>query len=306
MLGPLSNLPASIPTMLDYFTPRQVARALGVSESSLKRWCDKGMLQIVRTAGGHRRLPLVEVMRFLRASGHAVVRPELLGLPAAIGQGVTVVERARNQFEDALRAADEQVARRVVLDLYLTKHPLWRIGDEVISPAFRLIGKAWECGELAVYQERRACEIAQRILYELTSMAPVPTPSASRAIGGTLEGDGYRLSTMLCECVLREAGWRAESLGTSIPVESICRAVDDLSPQLCWVSISYYADGAELRERLEAVAARASAVGARFAVGGRALDEKLRRALPSITWCDRMKDLVDFAASAESMANAAG
>jgi predicted site-specific integrase-resolvase len=25
-------------------TPKQVARAIGVSESSLKRWCDKGVL----------------------------------------------------------------------------------------------------------------------------------------------------------------------------------------------------------------------------------------------------------------------
>jgi excisionase family DNA binding protein len=282
-----------------YFTPRQVSRALGVSESSLKRWCDKGILRIVRTAGGHRRLPLEEVMRFLRESGHALERPDLLGLPAAIGQGATVVERALRQLEDALRAADEQLARRVVLDLYLAKHALWRIGDDVISPAFRLIGNAWECGELAVYQERRACEIAQRILYELVAMSSPPRSAAPRAIGGTLEGDGYRLSTMLCECVLREAGWRAESLGTSIPVESFCRAIDDLAPRLCWVSISHVADRGVLLDRLEALSARATADGALLAVGGRALDDDMRRRLPSVTFCDRMKDLVDLAASIE-------
>jgi len=273
-----------------------------VSESSLKRWCDKGVLRIVRTAGGHRRLPLEEVMRFLRESGHEVVRPELLGLPAAIGQGATVVEHARRRLEDALRAADEQVARRIVLDLYLARHPLWRIGDDVISPAFRLIGKAWECGELAVYRERRACEIAQRILYELMAMVPAPQESAPRAIGGTLEGDDYRLSTMLCEGVLREEGWRAESLGTSLPIESFCRAVVELAPQICWVSISHFADRAELLERLQALSASASAAGALLAVGGRALDDELRRQLPIVTWCDRMKDLVVLAASLESAA----
>lgn len=302
MCPPHSHPPDITPLFL---TPRQVARALGVSESSLKRWCDKGTLRIVRTAGGHRRLPLDEVMRFLRDSGHEIVRPELLGLPAAVGQGLTVIERARRQLEDALRAADEQVARRVVLDLFLTKHPLWRIGDDVISPAFRLIGKAWECGELAVYQERRACEIAQRILYELVAMSPVPVATAPQAVGGTLEGDGYRLSTMLCEGALREHGWRAESLGTSIPIESFCRAIDDLRPQLCWVSISYYADRANLVERLSALAGRASSVGALLAVGGRALDDDLRRELPSITWCDRLKDLVDLAAAADEAAVAA-
>jgi MerR family transcriptional regulator, light-induced transcriptional regulator len=284
--------------MPQHYTPRQVSRALGVSESSLKRWCDKGTLQTVRTVGGHRRVALDEVMRFLRESGQAIVRPELLGLPASIGQGVAVVERARRGLEEALRAADEQVARRVVLDLYLARHPLWRIGDEVISPAFRHIGKAWECGELAVYQERRACEIAMRILYEVVALAKVPSAAASRAIGGTLEGDGYRISTMLCEGVLREAGWRAESLGTSIPIESFCRAIDDLTPQLCWVSVSFLADRAGLIERLETLGAKAAAAGAQLAVGGRALDDDLRRQLPTVTWCDRMKDLVDLAAAA--------
>ena len=46
-------------------SPKQVARALGVSESSLKRWCDKGLIPTERTAGGHRRLPLAGVLDFL-------------------------------------------------------------------------------------------------------------------------------------------------------------------------------------------------------------------------------------------------
>jgi excisionase family DNA binding protein len=65
--------------MKELITPKQVARAIGVSESSLKRWCDRGLIPTVRTAGGHRRLPISGVLSYLRETGHEMVRPELLG-----------------------------------------------------------------------------------------------------------------------------------------------------------------------------------------------------------------------------------
>jgi len=41
---------------LDHYSPKQVAQRLGVSESSVKRWLDQGVVPVLRTAGGHRRI----------------------------------------------------------------------------------------------------------------------------------------------------------------------------------------------------------------------------------------------------------
>lgn len=86
-----------IKPMKDAFTPRQVARALGVSESTLKRWCDRGLLPTIRTAGGHRRIPIHGVLSFIRDNDQTLAHPELLGLPATSGQTVWVIERARER-----------------------------------------------------------------------------------------------------------------------------------------------------------------------------------------------------------------
>ena len=67
-------------------SPKQLARAIQVSESSIKRWCDQGAISTVRTAGGHRRIDMTDVMRFLRDHRYAIVRPEVLGLPAPDGR----------------------------------------------------------------------------------------------------------------------------------------------------------------------------------------------------------------------------
>jgi excisionase family DNA binding protein len=289
--------------MNDSFTPRQVARALGVSESSLKRWCDRDILKTVRTAGGHRRVAFDEVARFCRESGRTLAEPELLGLPAAVGSGTTVFGRAALQFKTALIAGDEEVARRVVLDLFLTKHSIRQIGDEVIAPALREIGSEWQCGEVAVWQERRGCEIVQRVIFELSRLAPNPTPTAPLALGATLEGDPYRLSTMLCEAALREAGWRAESLGSSIPIPSLIEALWKLKPKLCWVSVSHIAALDSYIAGLNDLYRATHDAGIALAIGGRAIDDAL---CERIRYSVRCGSLAELHAYAETLRDAGG
>ena len=72
--------------MHEPLSPKQVARAIQVSESSIKRWCDKGVIPTKYTAGGHRRIPLGGLMDFLRSTKHTIAQPEILGLPATTGR----------------------------------------------------------------------------------------------------------------------------------------------------------------------------------------------------------------------------
>lgn len=283
--------------MSEFFTPRQVARALGVSESSLKRWCDQTLLKIVRTAGGHRRVPYEEVARFCRETGRTLAAPQVLGLPAAVGHGATVYERAGSQFAAALVAGDEATARRIAVDLFLTKHPIWEIGDMVIAPALAEVGAAWQCGEVAVWQERRGCEIVQRVIYELMTMMVAPRADAPRAFGATLEGDPYRLSTTLCEATLREAGWQAESFGTSIPIASLGQALIDLKPTLAWISVSHIAEPEVFVDRFNELSRRVNDAGIALAVGGRAIDDSLAASLECATRCRSLAELRGFASS---------
>jgi len=79
-------------------SPKQVARAIGVSESTLKRWCDGGLIPMTKTAGGHRRIEVAAVIKFLRETGRQVVEPELLNLPVTAGKTEWTLARAVPQF----------------------------------------------------------------------------------------------------------------------------------------------------------------------------------------------------------------
>ena len=110
---------------------------MGVSESSLKRWVDKGLIQAERTGGGHRRLQLDSVVQYAREAGKPIKNPELIGLPPGLGSTSPGADGAINGFEKALASGDELTARRLVLDLYLNNTSVATIFDTVITPAFQ-------------------------------------------------------------------------------------------------------------------------------------------------------------------------
>lgn len=278
-------------------TPKQVAQAINVSESSLKRWCDQGLLTAIRTAGGHRRLAVDDVFQFLRKSGQQLVRPELLGLPSNTGQAAVVIGRAREQIQEALISGDEDQCRRIIFDLYLAGQSACEICDHVLAMAFHEIGDRWECGEVSIYRERRACEIAFKMLHELRMAIRTPQPGAPVAVGGTLSCDPYRLPNAMIELVLRELGWQATSLGTSLPLATISEAIRESRPRLLWLSLSCIDSVPTFLENYAQLHRAATETGAAVVVGGRALVPEIRQQMAYSAYCDTLRHLVTFAAS---------
>jgi methanogenic corrinoid protein MtbC1 len=284
----------------ELLSPKQVARAIGVSESSLKRWCDQGLIQTVRTGGGHRKLPICDVIRFLRERDHAIVCPEILGLPTRSPQSEIGLQRGCGSLVDALLEGNESLARQIIFDLYLARHSISVICDQVLCRAFREIGHRWECQSADVYQERRGCELARRILFELRRAQPRPDPLWT-ACGGTLEGDEYTLPTTMVELVLRDAGWNATSLGASIPAASMIKAIHDTRPRLFWVCVSHIEDLDRFIREFKPLYEAAHSVGSALAVGGRALTEEVREQITFCCYCDTMQQLEAFAKSAQRL-----
>ncbi len=277
----------------DTLSPKQVARAIGVSESSLKRWCDRGLIPTIRTAGGHRRLSIGGVLRYLRETGQTLVEPEHLGLPATATKGARGLERGRSQLTDALKAGDETLCRQIVFDLYLAGNSLAIIGDDVIATSLAAIGEEWDCGDVEVYQERRGCGILTSILHELRA-AQSSGGKGPAAVGGTLEGDPYSLPTAMVEVVLREHGWRACSLGASLPAETLIAAIEEIRPALFWLSASYVADEERFFHGFKEIHATTSKLGVPLVVGGQALVDDVRRRIQYTAFCDSLQHLEGF------------
>ena len=282
-------------------SPKQVARAIGVSESTLKRWCDSDLIPMTRTAGGHRRIEVEAVIQFLRETGRQVIEPELLGLPVTAGKTEWTLKRATDRIVASLVSGEEAVVRQIMFDLLLAGHSVTAIFDDVMAPAFHQIGDQWSCGDVAVYQERRACEICLRCLREVRTSSTLAN-DAPTAIGATVESDIYTLPIAMSEIVLRSVGWNTTSLGTNLPFETLIDATRTAQPRLLWLSISYISDEPAFVAGINRLFEAAHAGDTAVAIGGQALSDDLRRKIQYSTFGESFRDLECFARSLYSVA----
>tara|TARA_B100000029_G_scaffold51134_3_gene46529 strand:+ start:2190 stop:3068 length:879 start_codon:yes stop_codon:yes gene_type:complete len=276
-------------------SPKQVARAIGVSESSLKRWCDQGKLKCEKTAGGHRRMRIGSVMSFIRTGGYQLSDPGVVGLPPATGQTQWTIERARDRFAAALIEGDEEVCQQVALDLYIAGHSLSVICDQLIARGFQEIGNRWDCGDLEVFQERRGCELATRLIHRFGDLVTRPDPRAPKAMGGTLDGDPYTLASGMAELVLRDSGWDAQSMGNLLPFETVRAAVRKIRPRLLWLGVAVVRDEDRFIDEMNRLYSVTESEGTVLVVGGPALGKTLRGQIRYSAHCDSMQHLEDFA-----------
>ncbi len=186
---------------------------------------------------------------------------------------------------------DEQACREV-LDRLRENHGASVLSlCEVVTQAFHKIGEAWECSELEVYREHIASQLGYRLLLDLRSLLPVPLEDAPTAIGCTPERDPYTLPTLMVELALRELGFRAQSLGTNLPLEMLEPAMDAVQPCLCWVSVSFVDSMDRLREQLSLLARLGQSRGVEIVCGGRALVGEVKQGTGKITFLTQLREL---------------
>ncbi len=219
-------------------SPRELADALGVSESSLKRWVDAGKITAARTEGGHRRIPLLEAVRFIRESGAPLARPELLGMPeVAVVQGMPL---RQDTFRQYLLDGDAVGARGWLLSRYLAGSSVAELSDGPIRDAMHQIGELWQHSPEGIFIEHRATDACLQALAHLRSTFEPPA-RAPLAIGATPEDDPYILATFMAAMVVASIGMRAVNLGPDTPVSAMERAyahhvAAGSPPALVWIS----------------------------------------------------------------------
>ena len=281
---------------MSLLSPKLAAQALGVSESSLKRWVDHGVLSAVRTAGGHRRLETATLVDYARRSGRPIVKPQLLEIGLRKSDSLRTQDDPVAAIKQALLRGDESGCRFLARACLASGMSLAEFGDRFLAISFREIGEQWSHGVTEVYEERRACYVCHGMLEDLASLLPTPKTTAPVAIGAATEGDPYTLATSLVSIVLRQNGWRAQSLGNDLPWFTLVEAVRDLKPRLFWLSVSTIEDEANfIRNYL----AFFNAVGTETAVvvGGRAWTSELRSQVRFAAHCDTLSHLEAFAAT---------
>jgi methanogenic corrinoid protein MtbC1 len=277
-------------------SPRQLAQAIGVSESSLKRWADSGQITVSRTSGGHRRITLTEAIRFIRATRATVVKPEILGLSE-----ISAIQRARPSEEDELTAfttylkeGREAEARGLFLSSYLSGRSIAELGAELVQPALEAIGEIWRHGMEGVFIEHRATDICIQAISQVRLMQHAPD-DAPVAVGGAPSGDVYLLPSLLSAAVLAGEGYRAINLGPDSPADALLHAAHEYDAALVWLSISAELESGEPDAIVRQLSVGLQPLNAMLIVGGRLARRQPLPTLPNVHYAEFMTELVALA-----------
>lgn len=186
----------------DLMTTREAAAVLGVGTTSIKRWADDGVLDCIRTPGGHRRFSRASVFRV-----RGVVSFE--GSDTPIAEWVRLLTRGDDLHELVTRIHELRYQRG---DYWEAASFLGEVLDEV--------GRLWNTGEITLLEEHLS---TQRMLHAVAAAsAAIEVPdNAPAALLLVAEGDTHTLGLSLVELCLRDIGWVSRIPGAETPFDPV-------------------------------------------------------------------------------------
>jgi len=280
-------------------SPKELAQAIGVSESSLKRWADKGVVKVVRTAGGHRRITVPEAIRFIRETKATLVDPRRLGLSDVSTVAENLPDRGgeRDRLYQLLRAGSAAEARGLLVSLYLSGQSTAAICDGPVKEAMWRLGELWRHDPSGIFIEHRATDICIQAVNQLRLLLREPGIEMV-AVGGAPAGDPYLLPSLLAATVLAAEGVHAVNLGPDTPFDTLRAAALAHEARLVWLSVSSAVEEREFLKELEGLSMELSTSGVCVVLGGQGAEDLDLPRVDNLYLGRSMGELIAFARGA--------
>lgn len=230
-------------------TTRDAARRLGVGPSTVKRWADEGLLECVRTAGGHRRFSRSQVEALLQA--HREPPKEFI-----------------DHWVDLLQGAADEYS--VLSELYAlrSREGAWfRVADR-LSLVLEAIGHRWAEGSMSIADEHSASERLSRALIRTIETLP-PSANKPECLLCLPDRETHTFGVLLAELCAREAGWTTRSMTVSLPTAEIVSLLQVRKPRVVVVSASETSRREVLSDLVEKLWAPIQQSGSLLIMGGR-------------------------------------
>ncbi len=261
---------------------------MGVSRSTVQRYCDLGILKPHKTLGGHRRVRAEDVADWMKQN-RSTKRRRIKTKPFR-AEKFTAGYVADALLDGKLKRLDGLLDQVLLGNQYIS----W-LFDNFLAPAMWDIGNRWSQGNINYPDERRATSNLKHFLRSASRTFEV-VANAPTAVGGSLEGDHSELGSMMIEILLREANYDAFHIGANIPAQTIGDIATQMDADMVWISHCHIPCRSTLIEQ-NRIIRNAVPTGCKLIIGGYALDDDLLQTLEYDFFGKQMSDFRDFVVS---------
>lgn len=240
---------------------RQAASLLNVHESSIKRWCNSEELACSHTAGGHRRLDLVDILDFARGQDLECVLLPFESDALLVWNGANELKAGRNAEVLVVKMRDwllhaESAKLMALLHLCGTLEiPYARIFDRLVGKVMADIGEAWARGAFEIGDEHRISECLMDVLYGIIATMTTRNGVSNKkvAIVGCGPNEDHATGALMVRILLLARGWNVVYLGRNVPVEDLVLYQRRHRAGLIAVSMSSHREPPEIRQFIKNV-----------------------------------------------------
>ena len=277
------------------FTTKKVALLCRVSDATVKRWEEAGLIKSERTSGGHRRFRAEEVARFQRE--------RQLGLKNSHGDEsiLTIKNLCLDKNPDAallnsLLAGCEEAASNILISAHLQGESLTEIFDRIVCPAMRQIGELWFNGKISVAREHLATRVVINSIYKLRIALPVPTLINKIAMSCALENDFHELPSHLAQVTLENQGWEVMNFGANTPLYPLAEEILKHKPEIVCISCTYISDIDRLARDFKEFKEKIKKLKTPILLGGRVFeDSRVKSRFPADFYAQSFSETAAFA-----------
>ncbi len=210
-----------------FLSTGDVADMLHVSEATVKRWSDAGMLACIRTPGGHRKFRLRDVAIFIelrREPGDSSLEP------------LTPSNEATEELVRALLVGDIDKVASMVSAAHVLGSSFAQTADAVVVPALRRVRDAATQDRCEPFHEHLARNTILEVCARLRTTLSVPGVNRGRIVAACLPSDRPGVFAWLSSLVGVEKGFDTYVLGNGLSAHAIARAADGFGAS--WVVLA--------------------------------------------------------------------
>ena len=247
------------------FSISDVERDTGLAKETLRVWERRyAFPQPQRDMHGERSYPAEQVQKLrmvkrLLDMGYRpgkIMQHSTSQLRELAGAGMAASQPVQPQLEHylALCRGHKMSELGAALRQALAVLGLKNFTIEVIAPLTSLVGEAWACGDLAVYEEHVYSETMQTVMRHAIFSMPqqsLPSTRTPRILLTTLPHERHGLGLLMAEALCVAAGAECLSLGVETPLADIAAAARAQRADIVALSFSSASKERQTRDSLQ-------------------------------------------------------
>ena len=264
---------------IKYFNSLEAARILNVNVSSIKRWTDEGILECVRTAGGHRKFTMQHLANYLKTHESKTQKANLF--PIETGEDLEISSNIlKGNYEflidyvaEQSRLCNRDRVQRVFNGLYMGQHPLHEIYDMLVTPILQRNGDLWVQGEISIAEEHFSSHTIHDCLIRLQGTIQIPAEKTGTAFCLIMSNELHEIAIKMVDHLLELKGYKVLFSGQMTPSLKIEKIFESYQPDRVYISSTIVTDINLIQAEFDKICYIAQANNADVYVGGRGFDD---------------------------------